>query len=418
MRNDRGRRWLLGAMVALAAALLYSPTLSYDYTYLDDHQLILEQRSFLARPSSMLEVFGRTYFGGAADAYYRPIVNLSFVLDAQWTGTRPFGYHLTNVVLHAATAVLVLAMLLRLGAGEAASLCAALGFVAHPAQVGSVAWIPGRNDVLMSGFALGACLLLLRAGERQGPGAKIGHGICFLAALFSKETALALPLLFLALTWAKHPELRLWRRAWPWLAWSGALSLYLVARFRATSPGFGIGRLALAWQRPVVLVSDFGKLLLPVRQQVLATPEDLPLWPGLIAMAGTVTLMWFLRGLRSRIGGLGALFALVPLLAGLLGAQVVVLESRLYLALVGVSILAGELSRAALASNGRGRLTFIAGAATMLVLFAVAVLAYCPSFRDRERFSRAAIEGSPHSGLAAHLMSRNLGGRLTSADAP
>jgi hypothetical protein len=335
------------------------------------------------------------------------------VIDAQWTGTRPLGYHLTNVALHAAASVLVLGLLLRLGLGELSAFWAALCFAAHPVQVGSVAWIPGRNDVIMSGFALGACLLLLRAGERPGLAPKFGHLLCFTAALFSKETALALPLLFVALAWAIAPERELWRRRWLWIGWACALALYLTARFAVIGPehGLGIERIQTAWQRSAVLLSDLGKLLFPVRLRVLSAPEDVLAWPGLVAIAGVAALVWLVRGLRVRIMLLAAAFTLVPLVTGLLGAKVVVLENRLYLAAVGTSILAGEVLRAVRAGGGRYARTWLAGATAVLVVLASVGLGYCPSFRDRERFSRAAIEGSPHSGLAAHLISRNLGGR-------
>jgi hypothetical protein len=398
--------------VALVAVLVYAPTWSYDYTYLDDNDLILDQRSFLVNPSSMFGAFGRTYFGGASESYYRPVVNLSFVLDAQWTGTRPFGYHFTNVLLHAAVSVLVLRLCLRLGFGELPALWAALLFVLEPVQVASVAWIVGRNDVIMTGFALGACLLLLRAGERPGLGPKVGHLVCFAAALFSKETALGLPFLCVALGWAIAPEHEPWRRRWPWIGWAGTVALYFGARFAVIGPehGRGIERIQTASERSAVLLSDLGKLLCPVRPQVLAAPEDLLVWPGVVAIALVAALVWWVRGLRRRIVLLALGFTLVPLLGALAGAKAVVLENRLYLAVVGTSLLGGEVLRA-LGATMRQKWVLVALASAALGVLGVLGLGYASSFRDREHFSRAAIEGSPHSGLAAHLLSRTLGGR-------
>ncbi len=411
-RSSNDNHWLLYAIVALVAIVVYAPTWSYDYTYLDDHDLIFGQRSFLAEPSSIFGAFGRTYFGGASESYYRPVVNLSFVLDAQWTGVRPFGYHFTNVVLHAATSLLVLGLLLRARLGELPALWAALLFVVEPVQVASVAWIVGRNDILMTAFALGACLLLLPAMDRAGAAPKLGHLVCFAGALFSKETALGLPLLFVALGWAIAPEHQLWRRRWPWMGWVGTLALYLSARYAVLRPGqgHGVGGIGTAWQRSVVLLSDLGKLVVPVRLQVLAAAEDVPVWPGLAAIALVAALAWSVRGLRLRIVLLALAFTLVPLLGSLAAAKTVVLQNRLYLAVVGTSLFGGEVLRA-LGATMRPKTALVAGASALLGVFAVLGIRYSRNYRDRDNFSRAAIEGSPHSGLAGHLLSRNLGGR-------
>jgi hypothetical protein len=111
----RSRFWLLVATVVLVATLVYAPTWAYDFTHLDDDTLILDQQAFLQQPSSLLAVFGRSYFGGSSTSYYRPLINASLVLDALWSGPRPFGYHFTNVLLHATASALLFALGRRLG---------------------------------------------------------------------------------------------------------------------------------------------------------------------------------------------------------------------------------------------------------------------------------------------------------------
>jgi protein O-mannosyl-transferase len=411
--SDRRRFWLLAALVVVVAGLLHAPALTYDFSYLDDNDLILDEQAFLARPSSALAVFGQSYFGSKSQSYYRPVVNLSFVIDAQWSGTRPFGYHFTNVVLHAGTCVLVFALLMRLGLGELAACAGALLFAVHPLQTSSVAWIPGRNDVLMTGFALGACLWLLRALDSPRFTAKAAHLLTVAGALFSKETALGLPLLFVCLMWAMSPGRTVsWRRS-PWIGWASAIAIYVVARWSVIGleQESGFERMGQVLSRSRVMLSDVGKVFLPLRLQVLAIPEDLVVWPGLLAIAGAGALVWLVRGVRWRIVALATAFVLVPSLFGLLGGKVVVLECRLYLATVGASILVGEVLRAVREDSARYANLALGAVAALLVVLGVACHRYGASFRDRDHFSHAAIEGSPHSGLAAHLMSRNLGGR-------
>ena len=107
--------WLHAALVAIIAMAIYSPTLRYDFTYLDDNNLVLDQQEIISKPSGLYKVFGHSFFNDPSDAYYRPVVNLSFAVNALIDGVRPFGYHLVNCLLHAATCVLLLALLRGLG---------------------------------------------------------------------------------------------------------------------------------------------------------------------------------------------------------------------------------------------------------------------------------------------------------------
>ena len=80
------------------ALLLHVRTLGFGFTCLDDNVLIVEDQAFLSQPSSVVRSFGRTYFQAASadHAYYRPMINASYGLDANLGGASPRGYHATN----------------------------------------------------------------------------------------------------------------------------------------------------------------------------------------------------------------------------------------------------------------------------------------------------------------------------------
>src|SRR5580700_2569606 len=103
------------AIVLVAAFAVHAHTVAFGFTGLDDRDLIVGDRAFLADASNLLRVFGRSYLHVVAPShvYWRPLVTASYVLDAQWSGERPWGYHATNVVLYAVASVLVLALLRR-----------------------------------------------------------------------------------------------------------------------------------------------------------------------------------------------------------------------------------------------------------------------------------------------------------------
>ena len=421
-QTPRSKSWVLAAIVAAVAILIYAPTWRHGFTCLDDDDLVLDRQAEFGRGSSLYEVFGQSYFGGKSTSYYRPVVNLSFALDAQWSGAEPLGYHLTNTALHSIVCVLLFALLRRLALGDFQALAAALLFAVHPVHVASVAWIPGRNDVLMTGFALGACLLLIREQDRPGWVNKSLHLLCLVLALLSKETALCLPILLAVLLWARGGWRELLSRRRLWLGWAGAFAVYLAARLLVIAFAYQdvIDRLALAARRWPVPLADLGKLLLPVRLQVLASPQDVHVWPGVVAMAALAVVLWRVPAMRSR----RAVFALgcvvVPLLAGLVGAKMVVLENRLYLAGVGVAILVGEALGAAARKWPRRVRASGAVVAGVLALFGIMAVRHSTDYADRLRFARAAVVASPHSGIAVNLMRRNAlaGARRFSPPAP
>ena len=86
--------------------------------------------------------------GPTGTPYYRPVQALTYLLDYHLWGLTPAGFHLTSVLLHAGTAML----LYRLGGSllrdARAALVAALLFAVHPIHTEAVTYIAGRSDPL------------------------------------------------------------------------------------------------------------------------------------------------------------------------------------------------------------------------------------------------------------------------------
>lgn len=126
---------------------------------------------------------------------YQPLTWLSFAVDYAAWGLKPLGYHLTNILLHSANAVLFykigLELLPRAGitlkSTPVYAAWAALAFSIHPLRVESVAWITERRDVLSGFFYLGSILLYIRGRIRWSLAA-------FVLGLGSKAIALGFPL--------------------------------------------------------------------------------------------------------------------------------------------------------------------------------------------------------------------------------
>lgn len=208
-------------LLTLLAVVLsvYAPALNGQFVW-DDGYLVGEN-PFFRSPVLSLEVFRHYLFVDSLAVYYRPVQNLSYIFDYWLWRDNPFGYHLTNLVLHSCCAFLLFLLLKRILPGllgsdphtkqdapsmaDGISFCVALVWAVHPVHNAAVAYISGRADSLIAVFALGAWLLFLKSESAHLPTRWLLRGIAFLStllALGSKEAGLLWVVLFLVWVFA------------------------------------------------------------------------------------------------------------------------------------------------------------------------------------------------------------------------
>jgi tetratricopeptide (TPR) repeat protein len=143
----------------------------------------------------------------------RPLLKLTYALN--WSaGASPFGFHLFNVVVHAANAILAFLLLRELrpgGTPDVVAFAAALLFALHPVQTEAVTYVSGRSVSLMALFYLGSLLAYVRADPARPWRGRVLSAALFAAALMVKETAVTLPLALLLVD-AMRPQ-HAWRDA-------------------------------------------------------------------------------------------------------------------------------------------------------------------------------------------------------------
>ncbi|XP_076445785.1 protein O-mannosyl-transferase TMTC2-like [Babylonia areolata] len=153
---------LVSAGLGLA---LYLNTLTADFAY-DDSRAIVKNPDLLPEtPLSNLlydDFWGTPLTHSGSHKSYRPLCVLSFRLNYRLGGLDPWGYHLANVLLHAATAALFTALARRLLVGTFPTLLAGALFAAHPIHTEAVAGLVGRADVMACLFYLLALLCYMR----------------------------------------------------------------------------------------------------------------------------------------------------------------------------------------------------------------------------------------------------------------
>jgi tetratricopeptide (TPR) repeat protein len=197
---DRFRRWqkplVLAGLLVAAVLLVYWQAGGFDFILLDDPVYVSE--NVHVQRGITLQNF-RWSFAEFHDANWIPLTWLSLMLDAQISGPGPRGFHLTNVLLHAANACVLFAVLARATHQLSRSALVAGLFALHPLHVESVAWVAERKDVLSTLFGLLSLLAYVNYANAGRARSLVASFLWFVCSLLSKPTLVTLPFVFLLL---------------------------------------------------------------------------------------------------------------------------------------------------------------------------------------------------------------------------
>lgn len=274
MRSWPGNQQLrhpLSLPVVLVAAIMavYYPALLSGIHTMDDPGIISLYSA--SPPLAQILLPGNGY-------YYRPLIELSYWLDNCLWGMEPVTMHLESILLHCANTLLVFLLARRtLGAADGAArsipMLTALLFALHPVNVEAVAWIAGRTDVLLALFVLSACFFWLRWLDELRRQDLCAALLLFVAALLTKETALAAVgvVFLLALAWPGTASTRQRMTVVGMISAPVLLLVGFILLFRSGSSGLGrfisgtdLGAVGGIWDALVALGFYARKLLLPV----------------------------------------------------------------------------------------------------------------------------------------------------------
>jgi Flp pilus assembly protein TadD len=205
--NLAGKAWLRFFFLAAIGFWARSPSLTAGFLW--DDAYLAQGNPFIKSPLLALEAFRHYLFLDSFSAHYRPVQNISFMADYYLWHTDAAGFHLTNILLHLASGLLLYRILTHLfqnagglwknvtcqapsTPGLAAFFVAALWMV-HPVHSAAIDYVSGRADSLAFLFASGAWLLVIRARAVRARCLKITlfviAGLSGFLALCSREIA-------------------------------------------------------------------------------------------------------------------------------------------------------------------------------------------------------------------------------------
>lgn len=214
----------LGPYVFLAVVVCAVYATAFTNQFVFDDDLLIRMNEYLVSWKTFGHLFTASTTDGAhiAGGFYRPVQNILYFFVFQIFGLRPFGFHLLNLMVHAANACLGYRLALRLNFDARAALLGALLWAVHPLHTEAVTYMSGTADPLYLMFGL---LGLNGLIPTFSPRRVVATLPLFVLALLSKETAVIFPPLAVLCLWHLHPErtkLKTYLPLWP--LWTVALA--------------------------------------------------------------------------------------------------------------------------------------------------------------------------------------------------
>jgi len=303
---------LLVFVLICAAIVVYLPAIKGDFIWDDDAHIV--KNNNLRSPKGLWNMWSNPQSIQARQMY--PLTFTTFWIEYQVWGDHPFGYHITNVVLHCLSALLLWQILLRLripGAWVAACV-----FLLHPIQVESVAWISERKNVLSGLWYFIAFFFYLEFMDKGKNVYYAGSLFSYFLALTAKTLTCSLPVaLWITIWWQRG---RLTRRdvylGLPFFLIGIPLGLYTAWLER-----YHVGALGAAWDlhfyERLLIASRawwfyIGKLLWPTQLTFIYPRWEISVgslrqWGFVLAAFIAIIACWLLRKRIGR-GPLAGLF--------------------------------------------------------------------------------------------------------------
>ncbi|HYL78105.1 MAG TPA: tetratricopeptide repeat protein [Bryobacteraceae bacterium] len=439
---------LIPAAIALVTILAFLPALRNNFVNFDDQTNFLGNDRFRGLGWAQLQWMWTSHLLGR----YVPLTWMTLGLDYCIWGMNPLGYHLTNILWHAANAVvfyfLAMALLRRAIPDRSlemqariplGALFAGLIFALHPLRVESVAWVTERRDLVSGLFYLLAILAYVRGAPRES-GRPVeskyywGSFAFFVLGLLSKEMVVTLPAVLLILDvyplrrlaaapggWLGADARRVWREKIPFFAASivmSVITLYNGVREKLVEP---LDHVSLFDHFAIVmygLAFYLRKTLLPMKLTHLyaltaerLSPNGLPFLLSVAAILLLTVLVWIMRRRFPALAAVSLAYAITlsPVSGLFHNGRQIAADRYSYLPCLGWALLAGAALLYARPWDWRGPARTMIFAAAGLVVAVLAVLTWrqIGFWRDSDTLWTRSIEVD-----SSYLTQKNMGDLL------
>ena len=321
MAPGRGRHLPLytGLLLALLTLAAFLPVLANDFVRFDDPLYVTANRHVREGLTGAGLLWA---FTANVASNWHPLTLLSHMVDCELFGLNPLGHHLTSLLLHTVSVVLLFEALRRMTGSVGKSAAVAALFAIHPTHVESVAWIAERKDVLSGLFWMLTMIAWERYVRQPSRRRYAVVALCLALGLLSKPMLVTLPFVLLLLDiWPLKRKGDLLKEKLPLFALSAASVVVTVVAQSGPIASLGELPLRLRLANAVLsYVAYLGKTLVPRNLAVFyPMPTDFPAWKvmGAALLLASLTALAVLAVRRApyvTVGWLWYLGTLVPVI--------------------------------------------------------------------------------------------------------
>jgi len=327
-------------------------------------------------------------------------------------GENIMSYHVVNVLLHLSSVLLLFTLFKKLNIKELHAFILCLVFAVHPVLSEAVAWIPGRNDTLLTVFTLSYLLFAIQYTNEGKLKWLLLSVLALILAFFTKETAVFIaPTAFILLVFILKRNWKEPKMLAQYGVWAGCFGLWYIARSMATLQAMQVAPIQMltdfAHRLPLV-VQYTGKMFLPFNLSVFPILEDTVYYYGCAAVVMLALIIYLAKDRDKRVllsGFAIFLLFLLPILLIPKSLNEQTFEHRLYLPFLGMLLV---ISQTALFKNRLSDKNLLIGGLCACGVLAGINFYHQRNFKDPISFWTQAEETSPHSAFAVMMYAARL----------
>ena len=402
---------------ALLIFAIYARSLSLGYTYLDDTVFMFDKGPENEHFSNIFYAFLEGTFG-VKDVYYRPLFRITFILERQFLFLFPEENfadnairlaHFIEIILHIISVSLLFKLLQKFSFSKSSAFVWCSVYSVHPVLTMAVAWIPGRNDLMLSIFLISFFLHFFKYLETQKQKHLIWQFIFLMLALLTKESGVFIPfaaIFYLFLFNKKNLFNK--NMLLIYTVWMVQLVCWFFLRQHIIDPkqvnqSFN-ETISTAIERVPGLIQYIGKVFLPVNLTVYPTIADTSYLYGLIAIGVIIILISLNKNRNWKIILFGfGWFVLFIFPFFFVPKQIndALYEHRLYIPMIGMILISKEAFP--FITNIFSEVNkYLVG--VVVILFSIMTINYMKFFNDEISYYTKAVKDSPSSAYATKML--------------
>jgi tetratricopeptide (TPR) repeat protein len=282
----------------------------------------------------------------------------------------------------------------------------------HPVFAQAIAWLPGRNDTLLTLFSLLSFLFLIEYLNKKKIISLILQVFFLIVSMLTKETAILLPLLFalyIALQNGEKKGISLKKKIiinkYLIILWGIIIVLTIILRRAVLGDSVGFPLVYtitnFIYNLPAI-IQFIGKILLPFHLNTMPVLQDVPFYYGATVLSAVIYFIWKTKNKNYRRIIFGILWLLIFLAPAILrtsdNIETLFLEHRLYFPMIGFMIICLETDLIKNLDFNKAKTKFIFS--LVIAFFFVLAWIHREDYKDPYHFWKSAAEGSPHSSAA------------------